>query len=137
MITAQAVPQRGADLVLRPAAVVAPGAGGVLLDTGPIGPNTVYLEVFVNATADANGADPQLVHRDALNAADVEPPESLAAMSGPPQGTVNAPAVAAAELIFFSRARVTLAAGQRLLVRTRLAAAGGESWQARADIWVL
>ena len=137
MITSQAVPNRRTDLVLRPAAQIAPGAGAVLLDTLPIGPNQVFVEVRVTASADANGATPQLIHRNAANAADLEvttiPLETnfLAAFPtlAPPEG--------ASGLLSYTRARVALATGERLLVRNLVAAAAGESWQAQMDVWVL
>lgn len=145
MITAQAVPTRRADVILRPAAQVAPGAGAILLDTGPIGPSQVYVEFQIQASADANGATPELVHRNAGNAADLEVdplpggtiPSALmalgSAVSFSPVGTSGG----GNPLWFEARARVLLATGERLLIRNLNAAAALESWQAKMDLWVL
>jgi hypothetical protein len=145
MITAQDVPNRRVDVVLRPAAQVAPGAGAVLLDTGPIGPNQVYVEVTVHASADANAALPELVHRNAANTADLEvdPVAKIGGLDFAIAGTaISVPpsaftATGVTSTAFYSRARVLLAAGERLLVRNLNAAAALETWQAAIDLWVL
>ena len=143
MITAQAVPNRKADQVFRPAAQVAPGADAVLLDTGSIGPNNVLVEVAVLASADANGLLPVIAHRNAANSGDAENAIAIATLASyqSDPGLLVAPGLVIpgtnSAVLLYHRERFALSSGERLVIRATNAAAAGETWRAEMDLWVL
>jgi hypothetical protein len=107
------------DIVVHGAEQTAPVAATVLADTGALAAAGKLL-VVVNWGADDNVATPEIAHRNAANSADVE---------------VDYPGVPAGTSSYVSW--FTLASGERVVVRNKVAGTAAKVYQAAIYAWFL
>lgn len=107
------------DIVVHGAEFTAPVAATVMADTGPLALGG-KLMLVLNWGADDNVATPEIAHRNAANAADLE---------------VDYPGVPAGASSFVSW--FTLAAGERVVVRAKVAGTAAKVYQAALFGWIL
>jgi len=107
------------DLIVHGAENTAPPAATVLADTGPLAAAAKLL-IVCNWGADDNVATPEIAHRNAANSADVE---------------VDYPGVPAGASSFVSW--FTLAVGERVVCRNKVAGTAAKVYQAALFAWIL
>jgi hypothetical protein len=107
------------DIIVHGAEFTAPAAATVMADTGPLAAPAKLL-VAVTWGADDAVATPEIAHRNAANAADVE---------------VDYGGVPVPPLAFVSW--FTLAAGERVVVRNKIVGTAAKVYQAAIFAWIL
>ena len=107
------------DIIVHGAESTAPPAATVLADSGAI---TLPAKVLalLNWGSDDNVATPEIAHRNAANSADIE---------------VDYPGVPAGASSFVSW--FSLATGERIVVRNRIAGTAAKVYQAALFLWIL
>jgi hypothetical protein len=107
------------DIIVHGAEATAPVAAQVLADSGPV---TLACKVMAVVTwgADDAVATPEIAHRNAANAADIE--VDYGGVPTPPLAYVG----------WF-----VLAAGERIVVRAKVAGTAAKVYQAAIFIWLL